>query len=109
MKANTTINGVPVTEEQIASWVDEDEVGYGVELLKKCGRGRPGRGAAPSQVVALQLTAEEISSRDGRAQSEGKSRLEVICEAFNLLSSGSVTGFLTKSAWQLMNRHARCW
>lgn len=76
-----TINGVPVTEEQIAAWVAEAEAGYDVEVLKRRGRGRPGRGSEPSQVVALRLTAQEIADLDARAEREGKSRSEVIREA----------------------------
>jgi len=48
------------------------------------GRGRPGRGAEPSQVVALRLTLEEIAAIDKRAKREGKSRSEVIREALQL-------------------------
>ncbi|GAA3646768.1 CopG family transcriptional regulator [Microbacterium marinilacus] len=81
MTKRETINGTPVTEEQIEAWADEAEVGYDVATLKKRGRGRPGRGAEPSQVVALRLTAEEIAALDARAEREGKSRSEVIREA----------------------------
>ena len=73
------INGIPVTEEQIAAW--SAEAGFDVESLKKRGRGRPGRGAGPSQVVALRLTVEEIADLDARATREGKTRSEVIREA----------------------------
>lgn len=79
--ANETINGKPVTDEQIAAWATEAEAGYDVAALKKRGRGRPGRGAEPSQVVALRLTADEIAMLDARAEREGKSRSEVIREA----------------------------
>lgn len=75
------INGVPVTETQIAEWAAEAEVGYDVEALKRRGRGRPGRGAEPAQVVALRLTAEELSALDARAAREHKSRSELIREA----------------------------
>lgn len=81
MSAGETINGTPVTEEQIAAWAAEAEAGYDVAALKKRGRGRPGRGAQPSQVVALRLTAEEISALDARAASEGKTRSDVIRDA----------------------------
>ncbi len=81
MDERETINGVPVREEQIAAWADEAEAGYDVEELKTRGRGRPGRGSEPSQVVALRLTADEIVSLDARAEREGKSRSEVIREA----------------------------
>lgn len=43
MNERETINGVPVTEEQIAAWAAEAEAGYDVAALKKRGRGRPGR------------------------------------------------------------------
>jgi len=81
MASDETINGKPVTEEQIAAWAAEAEAGYDVAALKKRGRGRPGRGAEPSQVVALRLTADEIALLDARAEREGKSRSEVIREA----------------------------
>lgn len=76
-----TISGVPVSEEQITAWVAEAEAGYDVEALKRRGRGRPGRGSEPSQVVALRLTVQEIADLDARAEREGKSRSEVIREA----------------------------
>jgi hypothetical protein len=76
-----TINGVPVTEEQIAAWAAEAESGYDVQDLKRRGRGRPGRGAEPAQVVALRLTSEEIAALDARAAREHKTRSELIREA----------------------------
>ena len=83
MALRETINGVPVTEEQIAEWAAEAEAGYDIAALKKRGRGRPGRGAQPSQVVALRLTQEEIEVLDARAEREGKTRSEVIREALS--------------------------
>lgn len=79
--SNETINGQPVTERQIAEWAAEAEAGYDVAALKKRGRGRPGRGAEPSQVVALRLTLDEIATLDARAEREGKTRSEIIREA----------------------------
>ncbi len=81
MSAGETINGVPVTEEQIAEWAAEAEAGYDVDALKKRGRGRPGRGAEPSQVVALRLTVDELATIDAQAAHEGKTRSEIIREA----------------------------
>lgn len=83
MAERETINGVAVTEEQIAAWAAEAEAGYDVDTLKKRGRGRPGRGAEPSQVVALRLTVDEIAALDERARGEGKSRSEIIREALS--------------------------
>ena len=81
VEARETIDGAPVTEEQIAAWAAEAEAGYDVRALKRRGRGRPGRGAEPSQVVALRLTGSELAALDARAAREGKSRSEVIREA----------------------------
>ena len=81
MGEQETIRGVPVTEEQIAAWAAEAEAGYDAEELKRRGRGRPGRGAAPSQVVAVRLTAEELAAIDARAEREHKTRSEAMREA----------------------------
>lgn len=87
MNEYETINGVPITEEQIEAWAAEAEAGYNVEQLKKRGRGRPGRGAHPSQVIALRLTEEELARLDAHARREGKSRSQVIREALARLNA----------------------
>lgn len=79
-----TIQGKPVTEKQIAGWAEEAEAGYDAASLKKRGRGRPGRGAEPAQVVALRLTPAEIVELDARAAREGKTRSEIIRAALAL-------------------------
>ena len=81
MSAAETINGVPVTEEQISEWAAEAEAGYDVQTLRKRGRGRPGRGAEPSQVVALRLTSEELAELDALAARTHKTRSELIRDA----------------------------
>jgi predicted transcriptional regulator len=81
VETDETIGGVPVTEEQIAAWSAEAERGYDPETLKKRGRGRPGRGAGPSHVVPVRLTADELAAVDRLAQSERKTRSDVIREA----------------------------
>ena len=70
-----------VTDEQIQQWADEAEAGYDVEELKRRGRGRPGRGAEPMQVIAVRLTAEEIAAMDAVAARENVSRSEAIRRA----------------------------
>ena len=70
-----------VTEEQIPKWADEAEVGYEVQEMKRRGRGRPGRGAEPMQVVAVRLTAEELAAVDAVAAREHISRSEAIRRA----------------------------
>ena len=71
-----TIDGKPVSEEQVDAWVAEAEVGYDVDALKK--RGRPGRAALPSQVVPVRLTAEELAALLARADREDLNRSEAI-------------------------------
>lgn len=70
-----------MSEEQIQQWADEAEAGYDVEELKRRGRGRPGRGAEPMQVVAVRLTAEEVAALDAVAEREHLSRSEAIRRA----------------------------
>lgn len=65
-------------EEQIQKWAEEAEAGYDVEELKRRGRGRPGRGAEPMQVVAVRLTAEELEALDAAALKYEMSRSEAI-------------------------------
>lgn len=87
MSTDETINGVAVTEDQIVAWAAEAEQGYDVDVLKKRGRGRPGRGAEPSQVVALRLTIEELAAIDAAAAREHKTRSELIREALNIYAA----------------------
>ncbi len=87
MGITETINGKPVTDEQIQAWADEAEAGYDYAALKKRGRGRPGRGAAPSQVIALRLTEKEVAALDARAKEKGTTRSDVIREALQLVSA----------------------
>jgi hypothetical protein len=67
-----------VSEEQIQQWADEAEAGYDVDVLKRRGRGRPGRGAEPMQVVAVRLSVEELDALDGAAARNKMSRSEAI-------------------------------
>ena len=67
-----------VSEEQIQKWADEAEEGYDVDTLKRRGRGRPGRGAEPMQVVAVRLTVAELDALDAAAAKSHMSRSEAI-------------------------------
>ncbi len=67
-----------VADEQIRDGAGEAEAGYDVEELKRRGRGRPGRGAEPMQVVAVRLTAEELAALDAAAAKNDMSRSEAI-------------------------------
>jgi Ribbon-helix-helix protein, copG family len=66
------------SEEQTQQLADEAEAGYDFDVLKRRGRGRPGRGAEPMQVVAVRLTAEELEALDGAAAKNDMSRSEAI-------------------------------
>ena len=81
------MNGQEISEEQIDQWVAEAEAGYDYVAMKKRGRGRPGRGAVASQVIALRLTKEEVERLDARVKEEGTTRSEVIREALHLASA----------------------
>lgn len=70
-----------VTDDQIQEWADEAETGYDVEKLTRRGRGRPGRGAEPMQVVAVRLTVEELEALDKMAEKAHMSRSETIRRA----------------------------
>jgi hypothetical protein len=76
-----TINGVEVTEKQISTWANEGGALVGAVQVRR--RGRPGRGAEASQIVALRFTPAELAVLDERATREGKSRSEVIRSALN--------------------------
>lgn len=76
-----------VSEEQIQEWADEAEGGYDIGDLKRRGRGRPGRGAEPMQVVAVRLTSEELAALDAVASREHLSRSEAIRRAVADLSA----------------------
>ncbi|MFT4296644.1 MAG: ribbon-helix-helix protein, CopG family [Micropruina sp.] len=72
-----------MSEEQIQKWADEAEAGYDVAELKRRGRGRPGRGAEPMQVVAVRLTADELQALDAAAARHQLSRSEAIRAALS--------------------------
>ncbi|MFT3968859.1 MAG: ribbon-helix-helix protein, CopG family [Micropruina sp.] len=72
-----------MSEEQIQKWADEAEAGYDVAELKRRGRGRPGRGAEPMQVVAVRLTADELQALDAAAARQQLSRSEAIRAALS--------------------------
>ena len=67
-----------VSEEQVQNWAVEAEAGYDVDELKRRGRGRPGRGGEPMQVVAVRLTTEELDVLDAAAAKNDMSRSQAI-------------------------------
>jgi predicted transcriptional regulator len=71
-----SIDGQPVTDEQIQAWADEAETGYPVEMLRK--RGRKPLGDGPSDVVPVRIDAELLRALAERADREQVSRSEAI-------------------------------
>jgi hypothetical protein len=71
-----TINGVPVTEEQIQAWADEAERGYDLEQLRR--RGRKPIGDGPAKVVPVRLDDTMLAAVDERARQDHVTRSETI-------------------------------
>jgi hypothetical protein len=82
MARKELINLSKVTEKQISTWANHGGAVVGAVQVRR--RGRPGRGAGASQIVALRFTPAELVVLDERARCEGKSRSEVIRSALNL-------------------------
>lgn len=78
---------VNITQNQLDTWVSEAEQGYDLEALKKRGRGRPGRGTDPAQVVAVRLTADELSALDRLAAEKYLTRSELVRQAISALTA----------------------
>lgn len=74
-----TINGKPVSEDQIDAWVTEAEQGYDVETLRR--RGRKPRNEDAAKVISIRLSPDEISDLDKYAAANGWSRSQAIREA----------------------------
>lgn len=78
---------VNITQNQLDTWVSEAEQGYDLEALKKRGRGRPGRRTDPAQVVAVRLTADELSALDRLAAEKHLTRSELVRQAISALTA----------------------
>ncbi len=71
-----SINGRPVTEQDIEDWAEEAERGYDVERLRK--RGRKPLGDGPAQVVPVRIDETLLSALAERADHDHVSRSEAI-------------------------------
>ena len=71
-----TINGQPVTDEQLQAWADEAEAGYDIDVLRK--RGRKPIGDGPARVVPVRLDDALLSALDERAEHDHVTRSEII-------------------------------
>lgn len=76
MSSERTVDGVPVTEEQIQSWADEAEAGYDVAALRR--RGRPTIGKGPGTPVPVRMDDELLAALLARAAEEHMTRSEAI-------------------------------
>lgn len=76
-----------ISQDMIDGWAAKAEVGYDVDALKRRGRGRPGRGAQPMQVVAVRLASDEVAAIDAIAERDRLSRSEVIRRALAALAA----------------------
>jgi hypothetical protein len=74
--ARETMNGEPVTEQQIQAWADEAERGYSVERLRR--GGRPAVGDGPGEVIAVRMDDTLLAALAARATHDHVSRSEAI-------------------------------
>jgi predicted transcriptional regulator len=75
-----TVDGVPVTEEQIKAWQEQAQAGLEVEGLR--GRGRPRLGkSGESPVIPVRMDEELLAALTERAERDGVSRSEAIRDA----------------------------
>lgn len=73
-----TINGIPVTEEQIKAWQERARAGLDVEGLRRRGRPRLGGAEGPSAVIPVRMDEELLTALAERAEHDGLSRSEAI-------------------------------
>ncbi len=71
-----TVDGRPVTDQQIQAWADEAEAGYDVSRLRR--RGRPTAGDGPGTPVPVRLDATLLAALTDRAEREHMTRSEAI-------------------------------
>lgn len=71
-----SINGRPVTDEQLTAWADEAEAGYPVVQLRR--RGRQPVGEGPSAIVPVRIDSSLLEALTERAEREHVTRSEAI-------------------------------
>ena len=74
-----TIDGKPVTDEEVRRWADEAEKGFDVEELRR--RGRPRLGTGPSTVIPVRMDDDLLEALSERTLHDGVRRSEAIREA----------------------------
>lgn len=78
-RAGETIDGKPVTDDQIRAWANDAEEGFDVEELR--GRGRPRLGDGPSTVIPVRMDEGLLGALNEKAEHDGITRSEAIREA----------------------------
>lgn len=71
-----TINGTPVSDEQVRAWAEEAARGYDVSKLKP--RGRPRMGDRVAKVTTLRIDPGLDAALDARAWRDHMSRSDVL-------------------------------
>jgi predicted transcriptional regulator len=71
-----TVNGMPVSDEQIEAWAAQAEAGYPVEVLRR--RGRRPLGEGESTVVPVRMEPALLRALAARADHEHVTRSEAI-------------------------------
>jgi len=71
-----TIDGHPVSDEQIQAWADEAEAGYDTARLRR--RGRPSVGEGPTTVVPVRMDESLLEALGAKAAREHITRSEAI-------------------------------
>ena len=74
-----TVNGQPVTDDQIQAWSDEAEAGYDPFVLKR--RGRPRMGSEAAAVATLRLDPELEAALSRRVEQDHTTRSAVMRDA----------------------------
>ncbi|HEU0102106.1 MAG TPA: CopG family transcriptional regulator [Mycobacteriales bacterium] len=74
-----TVDGKPVSAQDIDGWADEAEQGYDVDRLRR--RGRKPVGDGPGQVVPVRLDQTLLAALAERAERDHLSRSAAIREA----------------------------
>lgn len=74
-----TIEGQPVTEDQVQAWADEAEAGYDPSVLRR--RGRPRMGSTAAAVATLRLDPELEAALTRRVEQDHTTRSQVMRDA----------------------------
>ena len=83
-----TSGGVPVYEEDIERLVAEAERGYGDDLIRSGGRGRPALSTSPSRTLHVKVEPDLFAAVGERASLEGVTSSAVVRRALRMYLAG---------------------